>query len=71
VLVPPGDDAALAKAVLAVLADPAHAATLGLTARTRAASLPTQADALAHAMDVYRALAKRRESEPPAPAPLS
>lgn len=71
VLVPPEDDAALAEAVLAVLADPALAATLGLAARARAVSFPTQADAVRRAMDIYHALAITRSAEPPTPGPPS
>lgn len=71
VLVPPGDDAALAEAVLAVLADRALAASLGLAARSRAAGFPTQDDALRRALDIYRALRTGRSAEPPAPGPLS
>lgn len=59
-LVPPGDAAALAAAVLAVLADPALAARLAAAARLRAASLPTPADAVAAALAAYRELAGRR-----------
>jgi glycosyltransferase involved in cell wall biosynthesis len=71
VLVPPEDDAALAEAVLAVLADPALAAALGLAARARAAAFPTEDDALRQALDIYRRLAVRRSAEPAAPEPLS
>lgn len=71
VLVPPEDDAALAEAVLAVLGDPALAAALGLAARARAGSFPTQPDALGQAMTIYRELAVSRSTEPPAPGPQS
>jgi glycosyltransferase involved in cell wall biosynthesis len=71
VLIPPEDDAALAEAVLAVLADPALAATLGLAARARAGAFPTQDDALRQALDIYRTLAGSRSAEPPAPGPLT
>lgn len=71
ILIPPADDAALAEAVLAVLADPALAATLGRAARARAGSFPTQADAVQRAMDIYHALAIRRVAEPPTPGPPS
>jgi len=65
VLIPPEDDAALAEAVLAVLADPALAATLGLAARARAAAFPTPADALRQAMDIYHGLVISRGTEHP------
>jgi glycosyltransferase involved in cell wall biosynthesis len=67
VLVPPGDDAALADAVLAVLADASLAASLGLAARARAASLPTLDDAVAQAMAVYRGLMVSHSRMPPPP----
>ena len=57
VLVPPGDAAALADAVLSVLDDPALAARLGAAARARSAALPTQDDAVEAALDLYRRLA--------------
>jgi glycosyltransferase involved in cell wall biosynthesis len=57
VLVPPGDAAALADAVLAVLDDPALAAKLAAAARDRAAELPTQDDAVDAAIGLYRRLA--------------
>jgi glycosyltransferase involved in cell wall biosynthesis len=63
VLVPPGDAAALADAVLSVLDDPALADKLGAAARARAAALPTLDAAVEAALDLYRRLAS------PAPAP--
>jgi glycosyltransferase involved in cell wall biosynthesis len=68
VLVPPDDVAALAEAVLAVLADSSLAASIELAARARAASFPTQDDAVARSMGVYRRLAAghRRMVPPPA-----
>ncbi|HEY1319639.1 MAG TPA: glycosyltransferase family 4 protein [Streptosporangiaceae bacterium] len=57
VLVPPGDAATLADAVLSVLDDPARAARLGAAARARSAALPTQDDAVEAALDLYRRLA--------------
>jgi glycosyltransferase involved in cell wall biosynthesis len=69
VLVPPEDDAALAEAVLAVLDDPALAAALGLAARARAGSFPTQSDSIRQAMTIYHDLAVSRSTEPPAPGP--
>jgi glycosyltransferase involved in cell wall biosynthesis len=63
VLVPPGDAAALADAVLSVLDDPALAARLSAAARARAAALPTQDDAVEAALELYRRLAG------PVPAP--
>jgi glycosyltransferase involved in cell wall biosynthesis len=68
VLVPPDDDAALAEAVLAVLTDSSLAAALGLAARARAASFPTQQDAAARAMGVYRRLAASHSRMAPPPA---
>jgi glycosyltransferase involved in cell wall biosynthesis len=56
VLVPPGDAAALAGAVSAVLADRGLATRLGLAARERAAALPSQQDAVGRALAVYRRL---------------
>ena len=55
VLVPPGDAAALAAAVLAVLDDPGLAARLGEAARARAAALPGEAAAVDAALALYRA----------------
>jgi glycosyltransferase involved in cell wall biosynthesis len=52
-LVPAGDAAALAAAVLAVLDDPALAARLGEAARRRAATLPTEQEALDAALASY------------------
>jgi glycosyltransferase involved in cell wall biosynthesis len=63
ILVPPGDAAALADAVLSVLDDPVLAARLGAAARARSAALPTQDDAVEAALDLYRRLAG------PVPAP--
>jgi glycosyltransferase involved in cell wall biosynthesis len=57
VLVPPGDAAALADAVLSVLDDPALAARLSAAARARAAALPTQDNAVEAALALYRRLA--------------
>jgi glycosyltransferase involved in cell wall biosynthesis len=63
VLVPPGDAAALADAVLSVLDDPPLAARLSAAALARAAALPTQDDAVEAALGLYRRLAG------PVPAP--
>jgi glycosyltransferase involved in cell wall biosynthesis len=71
VLVPPGDDAALAEAVLAVLADPAMAGQLGLVARARAAAFPSQEDAVRQVLGIYRKLAVTRSQEPAAPGSVS
>ena len=54
VLVPPGDAAALAAAVLAVLDDPGLAARLGEAARARAAALPGEAAAVDAALALYQ-----------------
>jgi glycosyltransferase involved in cell wall biosynthesis len=71
VLVPAGDDAALAAAVLAVLADPSVAAGLGLAARARAATFPSPEDAVRQALALYRSLAVTHCQEPAAPGSLS
>jgi glycosyltransferase involved in cell wall biosynthesis len=52
-LVEPGDAAALASAVRAVLADPSLAAGLRAAAARRAATLPTQDDAVTAALSSY------------------
>ena len=52
-LVPPGDPAALAAAVAAVLTDPALAARLASAAAARGAALPTGADATEAALSAY------------------
>jgi len=57
VLVPPGDVAALAAAVLAVLDDPGLAARLGEAARARAAELPGEAAAVDAALALYQRVA--------------
>jgi glycosyltransferase involved in cell wall biosynthesis len=59
-LVPPGDPAALAAAVLAVLDQPALAARLGRAARAKAASFPSEADALAAMLARYARVTARR-----------
>jgi glycosyltransferase involved in cell wall biosynthesis len=56
VLVPPGDAAALADAVLSVLDDPALSCKLGAAARARADALPTPDDAVDAALGLYRRL---------------
>jgi len=55
-LVPPGDAAALAAAVRAVLTDAALSARLRAAAARRAMRLPSQADATAAALSAYAAL---------------
>ncbi|HEY7145833.1 MAG TPA: glycosyltransferase family 4 protein [Streptosporangiaceae bacterium] len=57
ILVPPGDPAALAAAVLSLLDDPALASRLSAAARRRAAALPSEADAVAAAVAMYHRLA--------------
>jgi len=52
-LVPPGDARALGDAVRAVLTDPALAARLRAAAARRAATLPSDADAITAALDAY------------------
>jgi hypothetical protein len=59
VLVPPGDAAALAAAVLAVLDDPGRAARLSQAARARAAALPSEATAVDAALALYLRIAGR------------
>jgi glycosyltransferase involved in cell wall biosynthesis len=54
VLVPPGDAAALAGAVLSVLDDPALAAKLSAAALSRAAGLPGEQAAVAAALALYQ-----------------
>jgi glycosyltransferase involved in cell wall biosynthesis len=53
-LVPPGDAAALSAAVLAVLGDPALSARLSEAAVKRAATLPSESDALDAALAAYQ-----------------
>jgi glycosyltransferase involved in cell wall biosynthesis len=60
-LVPPGDPAALAAAVLRVLDDPGLAARLARATRYRAKSFPSQAEAVCAARAVYDELAARRD----------
>jgi glycosyltransferase involved in cell wall biosynthesis len=55
-LVEPGDPAALAAAVLSVLDDPGLAGRLSKAAALRAAALPTESDAIAASVDLYRLL---------------
>jgi glycosyltransferase involved in cell wall biosynthesis len=54
VLVPPGDAAALAGAVLSVLDDPALAAKLSVAAFSRATALPGEQAAIAAALALYQ-----------------
>ena len=58
VLVPPGDAAALAAAVLAVLDDPGLAARLSEAARARAAALPGEDAAVDAALALYQRVAR-------------
>lgn len=60
VLVPPGDAAALAGAVLSVLDDPGLAWRLGEAAARRARALPSAEDAVDAALAAYRRLSSRR-----------
>jgi glycosyltransferase involved in cell wall biosynthesis len=57
VLVPPGDAARLAEAVRAVLREPALAGRLRAAARERAATLPSEDDAVAAALKCYAEVA--------------
>ncbi len=59
-LVPPGDAPALAAAVRSVLTDPVLAAALRVAATSRAAVLPSPADAVAAALTAYAAAAAGR-----------
>jgi glycosyltransferase involved in cell wall biosynthesis len=59
-LVPGGDAAALAAALRRVLTDPAERLRLAAAARSRAAELPTERDALRAALEVYRTVTRRR-----------
>jgi glycosyltransferase involved in cell wall biosynthesis len=59
-LVPPGDAAALAAAVTAVLDDPSLAARLRLAASARAATFPSLKDAVRSAVTIYSRLALAR-----------
>ncbi len=52
-LVPPGDARALAAAVRSVLTDAPLAARLRAAAAVRAATLPSEADAVSAALDAY------------------
>ena len=63
ILVPPGDPAALARAVAVVLDDAPLAARLGEAARVRSANFPSQQDVIAAALAAYaRLVADRRGS---------
>jgi glycosyltransferase involved in cell wall biosynthesis len=59
-LVPPGDAAALAVAVTAVLDDPSLAARLRLAASAQAATFPSVKDAVRSAVAIYSRLASAR-----------
>lgn len=61
-LVPAADPVALGAAVLSVLDDPELAARLSAAALARAARLPSEADAVAAALAVYRELAHVSDS---------
>jgi glycosyltransferase involved in cell wall biosynthesis len=73
ILVPPGDADQLATAVLAVLDDRDLAAGLSASARARARTLPTPADAVTAVVAVYQGLAgqRRPQATQRRPAPLS
>jgi glycosyltransferase involved in cell wall biosynthesis len=62
-LVPPGDLGALASAIAAVLDDRALAGALGSAALARAATLPSEPDAVDAALSVYRSLAAADRAE--------
>jgi glycosyltransferase involved in cell wall biosynthesis len=59
-LVPPDDPAALAAAVATMLDDPPLAARLGLAARARSATFPSQKDAVLAALAIYARVAAGR-----------
>jgi glycosyltransferase involved in cell wall biosynthesis len=59
-LVPAGDEVALADAVGRTLRDPGLAARLGAAARERAASFPAPEDAVRHALAIYRRVTATR-----------
>jgi glycosyltransferase involved in cell wall biosynthesis len=63
-LVPPGDAAALAAAVTAVLDDPSLAARLRLAASAQAATFPSLTDAVRSAVTIYSRLATARTTPP-------
>ena len=63
VLVPPGDPAALAAAILRVLDDPGLAASLTAAAQARAAALPSEDDAVAAVLALYARLTARPEAD--------
>ena len=60
ILVPPGDPAALADAVTAVLDDPALASKLGAAAQQRSVTFPSQQDTIRAALDRYARLTRRQ-----------
>lgn len=60
VLIPPGDPAALADAVIAVLDDPSLAARLRLAARARSGAFPSEHDAAQQTLALYRRIAGTR-----------
>jgi glycosyltransferase involved in cell wall biosynthesis len=59
-LVPPGDARALGAAVRSVLTDPALAVRLRAAAAARAATLPTDADAVTAALNAYASVMRHR-----------
>ena len=59
-LVPPGDPARLAAAVLSVLDDHGRAARLSVAALVRSLALPSESDAVTAAVSAYQRLAARR-----------
>jgi glycosyltransferase involved in cell wall biosynthesis len=61
-LVPPGDTRALAAAVRSVLTDASLAARLRAAAAGRAAALPSEADAVAAALDAYASVTRATAS---------
>jgi glycosyltransferase involved in cell wall biosynthesis len=63
-LVPPDDPGALASAIAAVLDDRALASALGSAAAARAATLPSESDAVDAALSVYGRLAAADRADP-------
>jgi glycosyltransferase involved in cell wall biosynthesis len=62
-LVPPGDPAALGRAISAVLDDTGLGKRLSAAAESRAAELPSESDAITAALDLYRSLAQTRPGD--------
>jgi len=70
-LVPAGDAAALARAVLSVLDDPGRAVALSAAAAVRAAALPGAADAVDSALALYHRVTRHRAGQTDSNHPYS